>query len=1466
MICLFYVYVLGNEIECTNGFQLVENQCQCQSKLSSDGLQCVSKCADIGEALKEQGNQLQISQCHKCDRKASREDDDYCLSIQKLSAMKVCGKYARPDPNTCLTSCICNDTTQVLQADGMNCKCKVGTYFNLYFRSCISCLIGTPDISQTFCICPINTYYFSHVSQSCILCSVGSITSSTSNVCSCKTDKQYIRSDICAGCGDGSISTADELTCSCSLKINKRFDEFQNKCLDCGTAFSASITYNDRSVCVCGTFGYVNINNVSCQQCVSGSVDKNPGATNVAGCRCINSSYFWSAQNNTCTLCPFGIADNDNNCVCPPNSQPDNVNNSCICYGNYQFDGHNCIACPDNFNVINGICRFNSSANPYCIQQVCPANSVPNADNTNCVCNGNYFYTRSNNTCTLCPWGSTVSNNICAINQYTGIYPLVLCGRHAKPDPSTGNISCMCNDSSLILLSDGLNCQCPSTKYFNTIDRTCLACPSGLNPDGTQLFCVCSSTSYFDLISQSCLSCPTESSSSAIQNECSCKKDKQYIRAEKCAGCGGGATASTADGLSCSCQGKDITRFDEVYNMCMTCGAAFSASITYKDRSTCVCPIGKVNINNDTCQTCVSGSIDKNPGATNVAGCRCINSSYFWSAQNNTCTLCPFGIADNDNNCVCPPNSQPDNVNNSCICYGNYQFDGHNCIACPDNFNVINGICRFNSSANPYCIQQVCPANSVPNADNTNCVCNGNYFYTRSNNTCTLCPWGSTVSNNICAINQYTGIYPLVLCGRHAKPDPSTGNISCMCNDSSLILLSDGLNCQCPSTKYFNTIDRTCLACPSGLNPDGTQLFCVCSSTSYFDVVTKSCRVCPTDSITSPVQNICNCKKDKAYIRPTNNKCEGCGGGSIASTADGLSCSCDNNKQSVTRFDESQNKCVPCGSAFLGATSYNDRSVCVCGTFGYVNINNVSCQQCVSGSVDKNPGATNVAGCRCINSSYFWSAQNNTCTLCPFGIADNDNNCVCPKYSQINNQNNGCICYGNYVFDGHYCVGSNNCPIGSTASSDNSTCICSGNNYYTGSVCSACPIYSIVVSNICACPQFSMIISNVCVCDQNSYMISNSGGVLSCFKCPSGATPDNTNKTCTCPANKFYSSGNNTCTSCLSNSHLDNNECVCDSDSYLSSNTSGVLSCFKCPSGATPDNTNKTCTCPANKFYSSGNNTCTSCLSNSTLVNNECVCDSDSYLSSNTSGVLSCFKCPSGATPDNTNKTCTCPANKFYSSGNNTCTSCLSNSTLVNNECVCDSDSYLSSNTSGVLTCFKCPSGATPDNTNKTCTCPANKFYSSGNNTCTSCLSNSTLVNNECVCDSDSYLSSNTSGVLSCFKCPSGATPDNTNKTCTCPANKFYSSDNNTCTSCLSNSTLVNNECVCDSDSYLSSNTSGVLTCFKCPSGATPDNTNKTCTCPANQFYSSGNNTCTSCLSNSTIWLIMNVYATLIPT
>ncbi|CAL6106977.1 Hypothetical_protein [Hexamita inflata] len=180
MFLLLLSYQLTTEvvIDCTGNFTSVGGQCQCQSKLSSDGLQCVSKCADIGEALKEQGSQLQISKCHKCDQKVSSEDDNYCLSIQKLSAMKVCGKYARPDPNFLETQCICNDSSLVLLTNGIDCKCQNNLYYNKFYKTCLQCPNNqNPDLSQQFCLCSNNSLYFDHETVQCKSCGTGSLTS-----------------------------------------------------------------------------------------------------------------------------------------------------------------------------------------------------------------------------------------------------------------------------------------------------------------------------------------------------------------------------------------------------------------------------------------------------------------------------------------------------------------------------------------------------------------------------------------------------------------------------------------------------------------------------------------------------------------------------------------------------------------------------------------------------------------------------------------------------------------------------------------------------------------------------------------------------------------------------------------------------------------------------------------------------------------------------------------------------------------------------------------------------------------------------------------------------------------------------------------------------------------------------------------------------------------------------------------
>ncbi|CAL6037692.1 Conserved_hypothetical protein [Hexamita inflata] len=1104
--------------------------------------------------------------------------------------------------------------------------------------------------------------------------------------------------------------------------------------------------------------------------------------------------------------------------------------------------------CPTGFDLIGNTCQCTKKLSSDGLQCIPKCADVGEALNERGI----------PNSCYKCPDKITRDDDsYCSLT--------VVCGANAKPDSNTGYATCTCNDSSLVLNQDKKSCSCPPKTYFNAFDRTCLSCPSGTSPDPLQTFCVCSNIEFFEVHSKTCQLCPKNSFTSSSSNVCNCMMFKQYIREEQCKYCGDSSTGSSADGLSCLCDGdtKISARFDELQTKCVPCGTAFLTAMVIKDRSVCICPIlGQVNINNESCQSCPATAVNKNPGVQNVDGCQCINSSYFWSALNNTCTLCPFGVANSENRCVCPPNSQVDNLNNSCLCYGNSFFDGHGCVECPKDSNVVDNVCRFNSSANPYLIQVQCPRKSTPNAEKTTCVCDGSYFYTRSNNSCVQCPFNSSIANNVCEINQYAGKELLPSCGVHALPDKASGNVTCVCNDSSLVLLSDGINCGCPSQKYFNSVLRTCLECSSGLSPDGTKSFCVCSPTYYFDAKYQSCYLCPKDSLTTPYSNACNCMKDKAYIRMIigDEKCEGCGGGAKSSTFDSQSCSCDDNMKENTRFDELQNKCVPCGTAFITAMTYKDRSVCICKVVGEVNINNQSCQTCPSNSVNKNPGVNNLDGCQCINSSYFWSAQNNTCTLCPFGVSNSDNQCVCPRYSQLNTKNDGCICYGNFIFDGHSCVESNNCssqsyqsvdinglptcvlcPSGSKVNQINQTCECAGNFFYlqSSNTCVECSSNSQVSNNICSCvggsyqvsvqdglptcqlcPENSVAVNNMCECSEQSYQEPTQDGTLKCFLCPTGSKANAINQTCDCYANSAYDSSSNSCT--------------CDAQSYLQQNQDGTLTCVLCPAGSTP--AGQACQCEGNSvFFESA---CVKCLDNSLAIGNKCECSGDSYQVSVQNGLPTCVLCPQDSIPNKVNNTCDCSGNLIYDSSSNSCVACPDNSISENNICVCSSSSYQMNTQDDSFSCFSCPQDSAPNQLTQTCDCLANSVYTQQSNSCTKCLPNSISVNNVCVCSESSYQDSD----LSCVLCPSESTVNQIDKTCVCSENSFYDRSSNTCVQCPENSIQVNNKCICSALAHQIQIINDLPTCIICENNIFDPVQNMCVQCPVGTEFK--NNFC----------------------
>ncbi|CAL6096388.1 Conserved_hypothetical protein [Hexamita inflata] len=1293
MFSIFNVYVLTKN-ECQAGFEFKGNKCECAKKLSSDGLQCIPKCADVGEALNERGIP---NSCYKCPDKITREDDSYC------SLTVSCGANAKPDSNTGYSTCTCNDSSLVLNQDKKSCSCPPKTYFNAFERTCLSCPSGTsPDPLQTFCVCS-SIQYFEVKSKTCQLCPKNSFTSSSSNVCNCMKFKQYIREEQCKDCGGGSTgSSADGLSCLCddNKKISAYFDELQTKCIPCGYPFQTAMVIKDRSVCICPILGQVNINNESCQSCPATAVNKNPGVQNVDGCQCINSSYFWSAMNNTCTLCPFGVSNSENRCVCPPNSQIDNLNNSCLCYGNSFFDGHSCVECPKDSNVIDNVCRFNSSANPYHLQAECPRKSTPNAGNTTCVCDGNFFYTRSNNTCTECPFSSSIANNVCEINQYAGKELLPSCGVHAMPDKASGNVTCVCNDSSLVLLSDGINCGCPSQKYFNPVLRTCLQCPSGLSPDGTQSFCVCSSKYYFDLEYQSCYLCPKDSLTTPYSNVCNCKKDKAYVRMvkgdEKCESCGGGAKSSTFDSQSCSCDDnkKENTRFDELQNKCVPCGTAFLTAMTYKDRSVCICRvIGEVNINNQSCQSCPSNSVNKNPGVNNVDGCQCINSSFFWSAQNNTCTLCPFGVSNSDNQCVCPRYSQLNTKNDGCICYGNFIFDGHSCVECPVNSQVSGNICVC--SIQSYQIQSqngigcfLCPSGSTPNQINQTCDCSGNSFYDAQSNSCIACPTNSQVSNNVCycsgqsyQVSILNGLPTCFLCPQDSKANQINQTCDCdvnkiydlqfnsctSCPDNSISVLN---TCVCSELSY-QASDLSCVLCPSGSNVDQINQTCICSGNFFYQKSNNSCVSCPANSQVS--NNICSCSGESYQVSVSNGvpSCFLCSSGSKANNSS-KTCDCDGNSV----YDSNTNICVECPDSFI-----SQNNSCVCSEVSYLQVNQDGSESCVECPVNSQV-SNNI--CSCVEGSYQVSVQNGlpTCQLCPENSVAVDNACECSEQSYQQPTQDGTLkCFL--------------CPAGSKADAIAQTCDCYANLVYDPS-------------------------SNSCTCVEQSYLQLSQDGSLSCVLCPAGSKP--IGQTCQCDGNSiFFESA---CVKCLDNSLAIGNKCECSGQSYQASIQNGLPICILCPQDSKANQITNTCDCSGNSVYDSSSSSCVACPDNSISKNNICVCSSSSYQLNTDDNSLVCFSCPQDSTPNQLSQTCDCPANSIYSKQSNSCTKCPVNSQAVDNVCQCSAtNSYEVSRLNGIPNCFLCPTGSKANNCNKTCDCLGNSIYRSSTNTCNECYS-----------------------------------------------------------------------------------------------------------------------------------------------
>ncbi|CAL5998113.1 Conserved_hypothetical protein [Hexamita inflata] len=163
-----------------------------------------------------------------------------------------------------------------------------------------------------------------------------------------------------------------------------------------------------------------------------------------------------------------------------------------------------------------------------------------------------------------------------------------------------------------------------------------------------------------------------------------------------------------------------------------------------------------------------------------------------------------------------------------------------------------------------------------------------------------------------------------------------------------------------------------------------------------------------------------------------------------------------------------------------------------------------------------------------------------------------------------------------------------------------------------------CPNYSLVIGTACICLSESTMQNGECVCKTAGAFVSNS-------VCTCGVNGINISNSCSCPSGASLVNGVCTCSNV--NAYVLGNSCVCPTYSQLVGNT---------------------CTCPSNSIIE--NNICTcNQISGQTMNNGECQC-----LTNN-------------AFVDN--GTCICGLNALNKS--NICT-CPTNSSLVNNICTCD--------------------------------------------------------------------------------------------------------------------------------------------------------------------------------------------------
>ena len=255
------------------------------------------------------------------------------------------------------------------------------------------------------------------------------------------------------------------------------------------------------------------------------------------------------------------------------------------------------------------------------------------------------------------------------------------------------------------------------------------------------------------------------------------------------------------------------------------CYACPAGTIANDDHTECLCEKGNY-LSGEKCYSCT----DKTYKVTSEAGCyaKCPKNTRMWRKTNSYCFDCNY---------------------TSVISSTTKEECNH----CPNRY-FKDGKCSL------------CPANSKPNSDNSDCVCNEGYYM--SNGACYSCTDKTYRATTEAACYN--------TCPDNTRLWRKTNSYCFDCNYASVITSATKEECNhCPN-RYFK--DGKCSLCPANAKPNADNSDCVCNEGYYMS--NGACYSCTDKTVRKTTEDACystcpeNTRMWSAY--KGNNYCFDC--------------------------------------------------------------------------------------------------------------------------------------------------------------------------------------------------------------------------------------------------------------------------------------------------------------------------------------------------------------------------------------------------------------------------------------------------------------------------------------------------------------------------------------------------------------------------------------------------------------